>query len=449
MPIRTYFMYIIEKIHIMGYTYINYISDLGPLVEEVLGIHPSKDIICATSRLLAGKRIALALCGSVAAVRSPDLARGLMRHGAEVFAVMSAASQSLITPDLMEWATGNPVVTSLTGKIEHVALGGGCDGSANLVIIAPATANTVSKIALGIDDTPVTSLATTAIGAGIPMIVAPAMHASMMRHPAVVENMKRLEAMGITVLAPEQAEGKAKIASNERIVEAALAALAKKDLKGKRILITAGSTRSYMDAIRYLTNSSSGKMGFALALEASARGAEVRLVAGPVSVPELPGIPVTRVSTTEEMLDAVLSELKSGHYDALILAAAPLDFAFSRRKNGKISSDSVLSLKLSPLPKISRAARNASPMLFIIGFKAEYDLPEEELIQRALARLTDSGMDLIAANDLSKAGRGFESETNEVYLIDRSGLFHRVPLSHKREVARQILDAYSSRESRQ
>lgn len=433
----------------MGYTYINYISDLGPLVEAVLDIHPSKDITCAKSHLLEGKRVALALCGSVAAVRSPDLARDLMRHGADVFAVMSTASQSLITPDLMEWATGNTVVTSLTGKIEHVALGGGLAGGADLVIIAPATANTVSKVAVGIDDTPVTSLATTAIGAGIPIIVAPAMHASMMRHPAVVENMKRLEAMGIAVLAPELAEGKAKIASNDKIVEAALAALAKKDLKGKRIMVTAGPTRSYMDAIRYLTNSSSGKMGFALALEASARGAQVTLVAGPVPVPEMPGIKIKRVSTTEEMLDAVLSELKASHHDALILAAAPLDFAFSKRDSGKISSDSELSLNLAPLPKISREARRADPKLFIIGFKAEYNLAEGELAKRALARLTDSGMDMIAANDLSKEGRGFESETNEVYLIDRGGIFQRIALSHKREVARQILDAYSGRESGQ
>jgi len=226
-----------------------------------LGIHPSKDILCASSRLIAGKRVALGICGSVAAMRSPDLARALIRHGAEVFTFMSKASQSIISPDLMEWATGNPVVTALTGKIEHVALGGGAAGSADLVLIAPATANTIGKIAAGIDDTPVTSLATTAIGAGIPIIVAPAMHVSMMRHPAVVENLRRLEGMGIAVLAPEMAEGKAKIASNERILEAALASLSKKDLKGRRMLVTAGATRSYMDAIRYLTNSSSGRMG--------------------------------------------------------------------------------------------------------------------------------------------------------------------------------------------
>jgi len=410
-----------------------------------LDIHPSKDILCASSRLIAGKRIALGLCGSVAAVRSPDLARELMRNGAEVFAVMSRASQSIISPDLMEWATGNPVVTALTGKIEHVTLGGGAEGSADLVIIAPATANTVSKIASGIDDTPVTSLATTAIGAGIPIIIAPAMHVSMMRHPAVVENIGKLIGMEVTVLTPEIAEGKAKIASNERILEAVIAALTEKDLNGRRILITAGPTRSYMDAIRYLTNSSSGKMGFSLALEAIARGAAVTLVVGPVPVPELPGATLIRVSTTEEMLSAVLSELKFNHYDALVFAAAPLDFSFSSKADGKISSSSPLSLTLTPLPKISSEARKLSPGLFIVGFKAEYGIAEDELIQRASARLADSGMDIIVANDLSKAGVGFEAETNEVCLIDRSGPFHRIPLSHKREVARQILDAYAGR----
>lgn len=414
----------------------------------MLGIHPSKDILCASSRLIAGKSVALALCGSVAAMRSPDLARALMRHGAEVFTFMSKASQSIISPDLMEWATGNPVVTALTGKIEHVALGGGAAGSADLVLIAPATANTIGKIAAGIDDTPVTSLATTAIGAGIPIIVAPAMHVSMMRHPAVVENLRRLEGMGIAVLAPEIAEGKAKIASNERILEAALASLSKKDLKGRRILVTAGATRSYMDAIRYLTNSSSGRMGFALALEAASRGACVTLVVGPVPLPELPGITVIRVSTTEEMLSAVTNELRSSHYDALALAAAPLDFSFSSRAEGKLSSASPVSVDLIPLPKISCEARKLSPGLFIIGFKAEYGIAEEELIRRASERLADSGMDMIAANDLSKAGVGFETETNEVCLIGRNGPFLRIPLSHKREVARQILDAYSSRGGR-
>ncbi len=413
-----------------------------------MGIHPSKDILCASSRLIAGKRVALGICGSVAAMRSPDLARALIRHGAEVFTFMSKASQSIISPDLMEWATGNPVVTALTGKIEHVALGGGAAGSADLVLIAPATANTIGKIAAGIDDTPVTSLATTAIGAGIPIIVAPAMHVSMMRHPAVVENLRRLEGMGIAVLAPEMAEGKAKIASNERILEAALASLSKKDLKGRRMLVTAGATRSYMDAIRYLTNSSSGRMGFALALEAASRGACVTLVVGPVPLPELPGITVIRVSTTEEMLSAVTNELRSSHYDALALAAAPLDFSFSCRAEGKISSASPVSVDLIPLPKISCEARKLSPGLFIIGFKAEYGIAEEELIRRAIERLADSGMDIIAANDLSKAGVGFETETNEVCLIDRNGPFLRIPLSHKREVARQILDAYSSRGGR-
>ena len=412
---------------------------------EVSDIHPSKDILCASSRLIEGKRIALGLCGSVAAMRSPDLARALMRHGAEVFAFMSRASQSIISPDLMEWATGNPVVTALTGKIEHVALGGGEEGSADLVVIAPATANTVSKIASGIDDTPVTSLATTAIGAGIPIVVAPAMHVSMMRHPAVVENLKRLEGMGITVLAPEIAEGKAKIASNERILEASISALSKKDLKGRRVLITAGSTRSYMDAIRYLTNSSSGRMGFALALEAAARGACVTIVAGPVPLPELPGVSVIRVSTTEEMLSAVLNELRSGRYDAPMLAAAPLDFSFSSRAEGKVSSSAPISVDLLPLPKISSEARKLAPGLFIVGFKAEYAVAEDELIRRASSRLADTGMDLIAANDLSKAGVGFQTETNEICLIDKNGPFLRIPLSHKREVARQILDAYSSR----
>lgn len=410
-------------------------------------LHPSKDIVASRSSLMSGKKIALAICGSVAAVRTPDLARELMRNGAEVHAVMTRSAQDLITPEIMEWATGNPVVTALTGKVEHIALGNGAEGSADIVIIAPATANTISKIALGIDDTPVTSLATTAIGAGVPIIVAPAMHATMYCHPAVAENMRKLNEMGIKVVMPDFAEGKAKMAENGLIVDAAVSALSAKDLQGVRALITTGPTRSYMDAIRFLTNSSSGKMGFALAKEAAARGAEVAVVAGPVAVPPI-SADLINVTTTEEMLSAVLSELGSKPYDLLIMAAAPLDFAFSSKSDGKLSSDTPLTVTLNPLQKISGEARKASSDLFIIGFKAEYGLTADELVSRAQGRLLGSGMDLIVANDLAQEDAGFGADTNEAYVVDREGIVAHIPVSSKREVAKGILDIYEKRRNR-
>jgi len=414
----------------------------------VFKIHPSKDILGAKSRILEGKKVALGICGSVAASRAPELARDLMRNGAEVIAVMTEAACRLISPELMEWATGNPAVISLTGKIEHVQLGNGGEGSADVVLIAPATANTVGKIAHGIDDTPVTSLATTAIGAGLPVVVAPAMHETMFRHPAVSENLERLRSMGVRVVMPDLREGKAKLPENGVIVEAVVSALTKKSLAGVGVLVTAGPTRSHLDAVRYLTNSSSGRMGVEIAKEAAARGASVTLVAGSMSVPWLgEGIEVVSAPTTEEMLSSVVSRVSGGGADLLVLAAAPVDFSFSVRggKASKFSSDSQVEARLEPLPKISREARKASPSLFIIGFKAEHGVSEEELISRAKGRLLDSGMDLIAANDLAREGSGFRVETNEVYLIDKGGLMGHFTTSPKREIARKILDAYEER----
>ncbi len=407
-------------------------------------IHPSKDITGSKSRLIAGKRIALGICGSVACIRAPEIARELMRHGGEVWAVMTDAARQLISPDLMEWATGNPVVTRLTGGIEHVALGYGGEGSADLVLIAPATANTVGKMAAGIDDTPVTSLATTAIGSGIPLIVAPAMHGSMYRHPAVLENIKRLQSMGVRVLLPEVTEGKAKLIDWTAIVEEAIAALRPKDMAGLRVLVTSGPTRAYMDRIRFLTNSSSGKMGFAFAAEAAARGAEVTLITGPVELPRL-NAKVISVETTREMRDAVMKELSESAYDLFVMAAAPLDFEFDGTFDGKLASDSPVDLRLIPLPKILAEAKRTSPRTFVIGFKAEYGLAKDELMSRALARLSDSGCDMIVANDLSLPGRGFMSETNETYVVFPDGSTYHVPLKPKREVASQVLDLYLRR----
>jgi phosphopantothenoylcysteine decarboxylase/phosphopantothenate--cysteine ligase len=406
-------------------------------------LHPSKDIMFTKSRMLEGKKIALCICGSVAAIKAPDLARELMRNGAEVFAIMSPSAQKLISPTLLEWATGNPVITELTGKIEHVQLGG--KGGVDLILIAPATANTIGKIAAGIDDTPVTSLATTAIGSGIPVMIAPVMHGSMYRHPLVSENLKKLSSLGIKIIPPEIVEDKAKFPDISVIVEEVLSALSRKDMTGISVLVTAGPTRSYMDSIRFLTNSSSGKMGYAFAYEASARGARVTLISGPTNLANPRGTNIVPVETTEEMLEAVDNALSKEKYDLFVMAAAPLDFAIVEKFDGKVPSTSELKLTLRPLPKIVDVARKKSKDLFIIGFKAEYNLTREELFSRAMSRLLESGMDLIVANDLSSPLTGFKADTDEVYILDKSGLVDHIPLSPKREVARRVLDLYLKR----
>jgi len=207
----------------------------------------------------------------------------------------------------MEWSTGNPVVTELTGQIEHVTYGGDHPDRADLILVAPSTANTIGKAAAAIDDTPVTTLLTTAIGAGIPIIIAPAMHESMYRHPVVMENVEKLRSIGVDVLMPRFEEEKAKIPGTEEIVEAVVSKLTgKRSLEGSRVLITAGPTREYLDGFRFISNPSSGKMGIAIAEEALRRGAEVTLVYGPGTVAPPPGADVVRVETTEEMLEAVV-----------------------------------------------------------------------------------------------------------------------------------------------
>src|SRR6266480_5519613 len=175
--------------------------------------HPSKDIISSKGRELSGKKIALLVSSSVASFKAPEIARELMRHGADVYVVMSPSTERMIGSDLLEWATGNPVVRELTGKLEHIALAGKSSGHVDLVLISPATANTIGKLASGIDDTPVTTVAATAIGSRIPVVIAPAMHEPLYDHPLVQENVQRLKKIGVEFVEPEMIEGKAKIAS--------------------------------------------------------------------------------------------------------------------------------------------------------------------------------------------------------------------------------------------
>jgi len=405
--------------------------------------HPSKDILGTKSEALKGKRIILCITGSVAAVQCPEIARALMRHGAEVFAVMSPMAQKIIHPHLMEWATGNPVVTELTGKIEHVALVGGRDTRADLVIVAPATANSISKIACGIDDTTVTSVVSTAFGSNIPIIIVPAMHESMYKHPILSENIKRLKALGVEFIGPRIEEGKAKIAEIREIVEAVIQKLsAEKDLAGLRVLVTAGPTLEHIDPVRVITNKSSGKMGVAIAEEALSRGAEVTLIYGLGTVVPPLKAKVIRVETTKQMYDAVMAELKKQNYDMVVAAAAAADWAPYKTYSHKVSTHYVRSfnLKLKPTVKIVDAVKKLSPKTFLVAFRAEYKLPEKELIESAYERLKKADADLIVVNDVGKEGVGFGTDTNEVFIIDKDKQIIHVPLASKREVARRILD---------
>jgi phosphopantothenoylcysteine decarboxylase/phosphopantothenate--cysteine ligase len=404
--------------------------------------HPSKDIIGTRGQELKDRKIIMCITGSVAAVQSPDVARQLMRHGAEVFPVMSWASQKIIHPYVMEWATGNPVVTELTGKIEHVSLIGGHDRKADLVLVAPATANTISKIACGIDDTPVTSTVSTAVGLNIPIIIVPAMHESMYNHPILNENIRKLKSLGIEFVKPRIEEGKAKIAVGEDIVNAVINKFSKKDMVGLKVLVTAGPTLEYIDPVRLITNKSSGKMGVAIANEALRRGAEVTLVYGPGDASPPSNAKVINVETTAEMYSAIMSELKKMKYNFLFATAACADFAPEKAYDYKIPTRkmSELFLKLKPTPKIISDVRKVQPEIFLISFRAEYNLSDDDLIKSAYSHLKITNADLIVANDVSREGVGFKVDTNEVIIIDKNKKILKVPLSTKNEVATKIVD---------
>lgn len=396
-------------------------------------LHHVKLIYATKSKKLVGKKIVLAIPGSIAAVECVKLARELIRHGAEVHAVMSENAQKIIHPYAMEFATGNPVVTEITGFIEHVELAGEHENKADLVLVCPATANTISKIACGIDDTPVTTVVTTAF-AHTPIMIAPAMHSTMYDHPVVKENIEKLKRLGVEFIGPRFEEGKAKVASIDEIVYRVIKKLHNKDMKGLRVLVTAGATREYIDPIRYITNASSGKMGVAIAEEAEFRGAEVTLIKTKGSVPSFVENQI-EVETVEEMLDAIEKELDSKRYDVVVMAAAVSDFRIKNPALVKIKSGEPLVLELEPTPKIIDRIKELQPEVFLVGFKAETALKEEELISEAKKQIERAKSDLVIANTL----KAFGSDENEVILVGRN-FIKKLPRMNKRELAEKIWD---------
>lgn len=395
--------------------------------------HPTLWIEGQKSSSLAGKTIVLGVTGSIAAVRTVELARELIRNGAQVHAVMTDAARQILHPDALHYATGNPVITELGGRVEHVEFCG-LQGRADLLLIAPATANTIGKIAYGIDDTTVTSFVTTALGSGMPLMVVPAMHESMYRHPAVSENLVKLKAWGVSIIGPRLEEGIAKIAANDEVLLEIEKVLGNKSLEQRKVLITSGSTAESLDPIRILTNRASGKTGRELALEAYRRGADVTLLHRDRL--GLSGIKEIFVESAAEMTDKVLSELETG-YDILISAAAIADYT-AEPSPEKIKSGGEFVLRLKPTRKLIKECRKNYPDLVIVGFKAETGVGKEELLRRATATLEESKLDLIAANDVEKGGMG--TEDNELYLLGTDKGKVRHLSGSKRKLAGFILE---------
>lgn len=378
------------------------------------------------SGILTGRRIILGVTGSIAAVETVRLAHALRREGAMVVAVMTAAARGIIHPDALCYATGNEVITALTGRVEHVTWCGD-DGSADLLLIAPCTANTIGKVAAGIDDTVVTTFASTALGRGMPVVVAPAMHHSMFRHPAVIENIRRLESWGITIVPPRIEEGKAKIAVPEDIVLWCERALSGRPLAGRRILITSGACREAVDDVRVLTTRSSGRMGRELALQAFRLGAEVTVVQNG-STPCVATIPV---ETAAEMRDAVHQSCEGHQPDLYISAAAISDYA-PERHEGKLRSGRDISLTLHPLPKLidEIITRYRIP---VVAFKLGED--EEDRGQDLLVR----GASIVVVNGPAAMG----SDTSDAVILTADQ--REVVTGTKRELAERIWDHVLSR----
>ena len=365
-------------------------------------MHPSEEIYCENSSRLRGKTIVLGITGSIAATECFSVIRELIRHGAKVIPVMTPGAAKLVTPDAIEFAAGTKPIIELTGQTEHVTFLGD-RSAADLFMVYPATANTISKMAQGIDDTSVTSMATIALGGNIPVAVAPAMHGLMLDNPAVSKNLETLASWGVHVVGPHRDGPRARAASKDEIVSWAIKLLSRNDLLGRRILVIGGRSEESIDSMRMITNRSTGYMALALAKRAFERGADVELWMGGcgVALPDFLKIKrFTAVSDLVEMVDTI-------DHDLVIMPAALADFTPSEKKEGKIPSDKPFDVKLMPVPKVLPLVRKKCAN--VIGFKAESGLSLAELEKKARGRMEEYDLRAVVANDIDDAGRSTSS----------------------------------------
>ncbi|WNY25178.1 bifunctional phosphopantothenoylcysteine decarboxylase/phosphopantothenate--cysteine ligase CoaBC [Methanolapillus millepedarum] len=410
--------------------------------------HPTRWISESKGNSLSGKTIVIGVTGSIAAVSIVTLARELIRYGADVFSVTTDAACQIIHPNALHYATGNPVITELSGRVEHVEFFGS-KGRGDLLLIAPATANTISKIAMGIDDTPVTTFATTAIGEGKKVMIVPAMHESMYRHPKVIENLKTLKSWGIEIVGPRMEEGIAKIANNDEIVWRIKRALEENSpsttgFSGTNIFITSGATAESIDSIRILTNRASGKTGTALALSAYEKGAEVFLFHRNKLDFDLPHLNEIYVESADDMTKSVIQKIKdekstgAKHKNILISAAAISDYTTDKKEEKIKSGKSELILSLHPTKKLIEEAKKADPDLLVVAFKAETAMSFEELMDSAAQKINEGIADIVVANNVREKGMG--TDDNDVYLVFKDLMIKWIPISGRKEmIADEIL----------
>jgi len=378
--------------------------------------HPSFDIIGTYGLELSSKRIILCVTGSVAVYKAIELARLLMRHGANVVCVASNAATKLVKPNYFTWATGNRVITKLTGELEHIDLAD--YKRSDLIIVYPGTANTLGKLANGIDDTPVSTVLTVGFGSKIPILMALAMHQSMYNNAAVKKNIEFLRNK-IDFISPQLIEGKAKVAEPEDILEYVLKKFGFSSvLHKKRVLITVGPTVEYIDPVRVITNLSTGKTGVLVAGELVSAGAKVVMIYGPGKEKPPKGVKIISVQTTKEMLDSVKKQLKK-KFDVVILSAAASDYTVEQSSKSKIkSSKKNLIIKLKRAPKIIDQIKKIQKNVFLVGFKAETNLSKKALEREARKKMRESKADLMIANDIGSPSYKKNPDYNEILVVD-------------------------------
>jgi len=388
---------------------------------------------------LQGRRIVLGVTGGIAAYKSCELVRALKREGAEVRVVMTKAAEHFVTPLTFETLSENPVLTDLfpavgKGGTVHIEIARWPE----VVLVAPATANCVAKVAAGIADDLLTTLIT---ATAVPVIFCPAMNKEMYAKAVFRQNVEQLKRLGYIFVEAEAGElacgeeGWGRLAEKERIIDAVKGVLlGSKELVGRRVLVTAGRTEEDIDPVRFVTNRSSGKMGFALAEVAALMGAQVQLITGPSAERPFAGVHCQRVRTSAEMAEAVRSALPD--CDVLVMAAAVADFRPKHVSPHKLKKGlERVALELERTEDILATAGRHKGQRVLVGFAVE----TENEIENAQAKLTAKNLDMIVLNNPTEPGAGFGSDTNKVTLIKRDGTIHKLPLMSKREVARLIL----------
>lgn len=410
---------------------------------------------------LAGKRILVGISGGIAAYKTPELVRALVKRGADVHVVMTANAAQFVTPLALQVVSRNPVLVDVfdrkgRAEVRHVVLADAADAA----VLAPATANVLGKLAHAIADD---ALTTVFLAVRAPTVVAPAMNAHMWSHPATADAVARLRSWGYRFAGPDEGflaegySGVGRMAEPDAIARAVASAVGGRgitrraaaragttqSLRGLRVLVNAGPTREHLDAVRFLSSPSSGRMGYAMAAEARARGADVTLVSGPTEIEPPAGVRVIGVETAQQMLTACRAAFRKA--DVFVAAAAVSDFRPTKRALGKVKKEAAaLSLSLTRNPDIVATLAASKGRRFVVGFAAEIDA----VVAGARRKLRSKNLDLVVANDVGKPGRGFGAADNAVHVVARRGPVADIGPAPKEEVAAAIWDRIAAERRR-